>query len=127
MTHSESESQVNRLADQCRGQTTVVVRGLEGEALEEADFRQVASAGKGFYIFNLIFKLIFNTMGIILQCDINRATTGIGGRRGSRQPLAPKRVIKQQNNGPKPWFKVPEVCPDPKGIAFIQFQGIWKW
>ena len=46
MTHSDGESQVKGLADQCRGQTTVVV--VEGEALEEADFPQVASAGKGF-------------------------------------------------------------------------------
>ena len=28
----------------------------------------------------------------------------LGGARGSRVPPAPKRVIKQQNNGPKPWF-----------------------
>ena len=37
---------------------------------------------------------------------------------GSWLPLAPKRVIKQQNNDPKPWFKVPKVCPDPKGVIF---------
>ena len=36
-----------------------------------------------------------------------------GAPLGSRLPPAPKRVIKQQNNGPKPWFKVPKVCPDP--------------
>ena len=35
-----------------------------------------------------------------------------GGFRGSGVPKAPKRAIKQQNNGPKPWFKVPKVCPD---------------
>ena len=34
----------------------------------------------------------------------------------SRLPLAPKRVIKQQNSGPKPWFKVPKMCCDPKGM-----------
>ena len=44
---------------------------------------------------------------------------------GFRVPLAPKRLIKQQNNGPKPWFKVPKVCPDPKGIVLIHFWGIW--
>ena len=33
-------------------------------------------------------------------------------------PGGPKRVIKQQNNDPKPWFKVPKVCPDPKGMVF---------
>ena len=31
----------------------------------------------------------------------------------SRLPPAPKRVIKQQNIGPKTWFKVPKVCSDP--------------
>ena len=44
---------------------------------------------------------------------------------GTRLLLTPKRVIKQQNNGPKPWFKVPKVCPDPKGMVFIHFYGIW--
>ena len=44
-----------------------------------------------------------------------------GGARGSRLPLAPKRVVKQQNNDPKPWFKVPKVCPDPKGMIFTHF------
>ena len=55
-----------------------------------------------------------------------------GGARGhqgapgeSRLPPAPKRVIKQQNNGPKPWFKVPKVCPDPKGMVFTHLWGIW--
>ena len=32
-----------------------------------------------------------------------------------------QKVIKQQNNGPKPWFKVPKVCPDPKGVVFTNF------
>ena len=44
---------------------------------------------------------------------------------GSRIPPAPKRVIKQQNNDPKPWFKVPKVCPDPKGMVFTHLWGIW--
>ena len=44
---------------------------------------------------------------------------------GSRIPPAPKRVIKQQNNDPKPWFKVPKVCPDPKGVVFTHLWGIW--
>ena len=48
-----------------------------------------------------------------------------GAPEGSRVPPAPKRVIKQQNNGPKPWFKVPKVCPDPKGMVFTHFWGIW--
>ena len=48
-----------------------------------------------------------------------------GAPRGSRVPPAPKRVIKQQNNGPKPWFKVPKVCPDPKGMVLNHFWGIW--
>ena len=43
-----------------------------------------------------------------------------GAPGGSWLPLAPKRVIKQQNNDPKPWFKVPKVCPDPKGVVFTQ-------
>ena len=41
-----------------------------------------------------------------------------GAPGGSRLPSAPKRVIKQQNNDPKPWFKVPKVCPDPRGVVF---------
>ena len=44
---------------------------------------------------------------------------------GSGVPPTPKRVIKQQNNGPKPWFKAPKVCPDPKEMVFIHFWGIW--
>ena len=51
------------------------------------------------------------------------APGGPGGRHGapggSRLPPTPKREIKQQNNGPKSWFKVPKVCPDPKGVVFI--------
>ena len=47
---------------------------------------------------------------------------GPGGHQGvpggSRILLAPKRVIEYQNNDPKPWFKVPKVCPDPKGVIF---------
>ena len=53
------------------------------------------------------------------------APGGPGGRQGapggSRLPPAPKREIKQQNNGPKSWFKVPKVCPDPKGMVFTHF------
>ena len=37
----------------------------------------------------------------------------LGASGGSRLPPAPKRVIKQQNNDSKPWFRVPKVCPDP--------------
>ena len=48
-----------------------------------------------------------------------------GAPGGSRLPPAPKREIKQQNNGPKSWFKVPKVCPDPKGMVFTHFWGIW--
>ena len=33
--------------------------------------------------------------------------------RGVLDTPGAKRLIKQQNNGPKPWFKVPKVCPDP--------------
>ena len=44
-----------------------------------------------------------------------------GASGGSRLPPAPKRVIKQQNNGSKPWFKVPKVCPDQKGMVLIHF------
>ena len=53
------------------------------------------------------------------------APGGPGGCQGapgeSSLPPAPKTVIKQQNNGPKPWFKVPKVCPDPKGMVFTHF------
>ena len=52
-----------------------------------------------------------------------RMHQGVPG--GSRLPLAPKRVIKQQNNDPKPWFKVPKVCPDPKEVVFTHLWGIW--
>ena len=48
-----------------------------------------------------------------------------GAPGGSRLPSAPERVIKQQNNGPKPWFKVPKVCPDPWGMVLTHFWGIW--
>ena len=74
--------------------------------------------------------------------DLGWHTRGHGGTRGSRGapggtrghqgapggswlPLTPKRVIKQQNNDPKPWFKVPKVCPDPKGMIFTHLWGIW--
>ena len=40
---------------------------------------------------------------------------------GSRIPPPPNRVIKQQNNDPKPWFKVPKVCPDPKRGGIYSF------
>ena len=61
------------------------------------------------------------------------APGGPGGRQGAPgglrgvlgTPQCQKRVIKQQNNGPKPWFKVPKVCPDPKGMVLIHFSGIW--
>ena len=48
------------------------------------------------------------------QDDIPGVMGAPGGPGGSRLHLAPKSVIKLQNNGPKPWFKVPKVCPDPK-------------
>ena len=54
------------------------------------------------------------------------APGGTRGRQGgSRLPPAPKKEIKQQNNGPKSWFKVPKVCPDPKGMVFTHFWDIW--
>ena len=56
---------------------------------------------------------------------VRGAPGGPGGARGSRLPPTPKRVIKQQNNDPKPWFKVPKVCCDPKGMVFTHFGGIW--
>ena len=56
-------------------------------------------------------------------CSGARGHQGAPG--GSRLPSAPERVIKQQNNGPKPWFKAPKVCPDPKEMVFIHFWGIW--
>ena len=56
---------------------------------------------------------------------LNGAPGGPGGRQGasggSGVPPAPKRVIKRQNNDPKPWFKVPEVCPNLKGMVFTHF------
>ena len=58
------------------------------------------------------------------------APGGAGGRQGapggSTVPPAPKRVIKQQNNGPKSWFKVPRVSQ--KGwflFIFEAFGAIW--
>ena len=60
---------------------------------------------------------------------VRGAPGGSGGRQGapggSRLPSAPKRVIKKQNNGPKPWFEAPKMCPDPKGMVFTHFWGIW--
>ena len=35
---------------------------------------------------------------------------GLGG--SSLLPV-PKNMLKQQSNDPKPWVKVPKVCPDP--------------
>ena len=49
------------------------------------------------------------------------APGGPGGRKGVPGGLG---VMKQQNDDPKPWFKVPKVCPDPKGMVFIHFWGI---
>ena len=58
-------------------------------------------------------------------------TRGQGGTRGSRGvpgrsrlPLAAKWVIKTAKNGPKPWFKVSKVYPDPKRMVLIHFWGI---
>ena len=48
-----------------------------------------------------------------------RGHQGVPG--GSRIPPPPNRVIKQQNNDPKPWFKVPKVCPDPKRGGIYSF------
>ena len=31
----------------------------------------------------------------------------VGVKGGSRLPPATKKILKQQNNGPKPWVKVP--------------------
>ena len=60
---------------------------------------------------------------------VRGAPGGPGGRQGapggSSLPQAPRRVIKQQNIDPKPWFKVPKVCCDPKGMVFTHFWGIW--
>ena len=47
-----------------------------------------------------------------------RAPAGAGAVQATP---APKRVIKQQKNGPKPWFKAPKVCPDQKGMVLIHF------
>ena len=57
----------------------------------------------------------------MIQDDIPGVMGPPGGPGGSRLTPTPKRVIKQQNNGPKPWFKVPKVCPDPKGMVPIHF------
>ena len=52
-----------------------------------------------------------------------RGSRGVPGR--SRLPLAPKWVIKTAKNGPKPWFKVSKMYPDPKRMVLIHFWGIW--
>ena len=41
-----------------------------------------------------------------------------GAPGGSSLPQAPRRVIKQTNNDSKPWFIVPKVCCDLKGMVF---------
>ena len=46
---------------------------------------------------------------------------GPDGFKGGRLHLAPKRVITQQDNEPKPWFKIFKVCPDPNGMVLIHF------
>ena len=48
-----------------------------------------------------------------------------GAPGASRLLPMPKWVIKQQNNGSKPWLKVPQVCPDPKGMVYTHFWSIW--
>ena len=48
-----------------------------------------------------------------------------GGARGFTQLPAAKRVIKTAKNGPKPWFKVSKVCPDPKRMVLLHFWSIW--
>ena len=59
---------------------------------------------------------------------VRGAPGGPGGVRGHQWALGvsrllpmPKLVIKEQNNGSKPWLKVPEVCPDPKFMVFTHF------
>ena len=47
-----------------------------------------------------------------------------GGARGVQATPGAKKSVKQQNSDPKPWFKVPKVCPDPKGVVFTNFWGI---
>ena len=53
---------------------------------------------------------------------VRGAPGGPGGRQGapggSSLPQAPRRVIKQTNNDSKPWFIVPKVCCDLKGMVF---------
>merc|ERR1711989_166576 len=51
---------------------------------------------------------------------------GQGASGGSRLLPTPKEVIKQSNNDSKPCFKVPKVCPDPKGMVLIHFGSIWS-
>ena len=58
--------------------------------------------------------------------DLGRDLGGAsGGREGLSYFRRKKRVIKQQNNGSKPCFQVPKVCPDTKGIVFIHIWYIW--
>ena len=52
------------------------------------------------------------------QDDIPGVMGAPGGARGVHYTPLVKKSEKQQNNGPKPWFKVPKVCPDPKGVVF---------
>ena len=48
-----------------------------------------------------------------------------GAPGGSRLPQAPKRVVIQQDKGPKLLSKAPRVCPDLKGMILIHFQDIY--
>ena len=59
---------------------------------------------------------------------VRGAPGGSGGARGhqgapggSTLPPAAKRVIKTAKNGPKQWFKVFKVYPDPKRMVLIHF------
>ena len=54
------------------------------------------------------------------QDDIPGVMGAPGGVRGVQATPGAKK-IKQQNAGPKSWFKVPKVCPDPKGMVFTHF------
>ena len=41
-----------------------------------------------------------------------------GGARGVQDTPGAKKSDKIAKNDPKPWFKVPKVCPDLKGMVF---------
>ena len=56
---------------------------------------------------------------------VRGAPGGPGGTGGSRLPQAPKRVVIQQDKGPKLLSKAPKVCPDLKGMILIHFQDIY--